>query len=84
MQTIDMFITVCAEKPEIKWAYRHNNDIISEQFPLLLAGIWYPGRLAACFGLDGKIVRIETYCFDASRPFSTEEACQKSINDMPF
>jgi hypothetical protein len=84
MQTIDMFITCCAQKPEIKWAYRHNNDLISEQMPLLLAGRWYPGRLAACFGLSDTIVRIETYCHDASRSFSSEAACQKSIDDMPF
>ena len=84
MQTIDMFIAACAQYPNITWDYRNNNDLISEQHPMLLDGVWYPGRLAACFGLDGKIVRIDTYCFDASRPFSTEEACQQSINGMPF
>lgn len=84
METYAMFAAAVAWYPEVKWAYRQGNDLVSEQHPIHIGNKWYPGRVTACFTLDGKIIRVENYCHDHSRPFYTKEACQKSINEAPF
>lgn len=86
METCDMFVKANTEVSDIKWQYRHNNDLMSELMPIQdpNGSTWHTGRMYCGFDLDGNIVTVDTYCFNKNESFATKEACSNAIDNQPF